>query len=351
MAIYKFDGLALTPLERTTFAKEGVMERTALQRTLREHIDVIAPDTLVIAEEFGQWDESRRRIDLLGVDKDANLVVIELKRTEEGGHMELQSLRYAAMVANLTFEQSVEIYEHYIEATGKELDARDALLDFLGWEEANEDAFAQDVRIVLASADFSKEVTTSVLWLNEHGLDIRCVRLRPYQDDGRILLDVQQFIPLPEAEEYQVRVRNKVSAERAARTQSRDLTKYTLTLAGTTFERLPKRWAIFRVIKYLCEQGVDPEAIRALIPWRPHALRWIEGRLSSHEFSAALALQLEKEGRQPQPERFFIADDELIHSAGRTYAVTKMWGAQTGNALEGLKAAYEEMGLSVVVAE
>ena len=40
--------------------------------------------------------------------------------------------------------------------------------------------FAQDVRIVLVSANFSKEITMSVLWLNERDLDIRCVRLIPY---------------------------------------------------------------------------------------------------------------------------------------------------------------------------
>lgn len=50
------------------------------------------------------------------------------------------------------------------------------------------------------AADFSKEITTSVLWLNDQGLDIRCVRLKPYRDnDGNVLIDVQQLIPLPEA--------------------------------------------------------------------------------------------------------------------------------------------------------
>jgi len=39
----------------------------------------------------------------------------------------------------------------------------------------------------------------------------------PYQYDDRTLLDVQQVIPLPEAEEYQVRVRAKATQERAAR--------------------------------------------------------------------------------------------------------------------------------------
>jgi hypothetical protein len=65
------------------------------------------------------------------------------------------------------------------------------------------------VRIALASAEFSKELTTAVMWLNDHGLDIRCVRMRPYDDNGRLLVDVQQVIPLPEAAAYQVQVREK----------------------------------------------------------------------------------------------------------------------------------------------
>ena len=61
-----------------------MQERRDLQRLLRENVEVIAPDTLVIAEEFGDWEDSRRRIDLLAIDRSANLVVIELKRTEDG---------------------------------------------------------------------------------------------------------------------------------------------------------------------------------------------------------------------------------------------------------------------------
>ena len=102
--------------------------------------------------------DSRRRIDLLGLDKDANLVVIELKRTDDGGHMELQAVRYAAMVSQMTFDQAVEAYRTYLEAQGQEEDAREGILSFLGWEEANDDQFAQDVRLVLVSAEFSKEI-------------------------------------------------------------------------------------------------------------------------------------------------------------------------------------------------
>src|SRR2546423_2375184 len=219
MALYEITSENLKPITPTTFDQAGLRERTDLQRLLRKQIDVILPDTLVIAEEFGEWDESKRRIDLLGLDKDANLVVIELKRTEDGGHMELQAIRYAAMVSKMTFEKAVDIYGDYLSKGGSDTDARTAILEFLEWEEPKEDSFAQVVRIVLVSANFSKEVTTAVLWLNEHDLDIRCFRLTPYNDNGRVFVVVQQIIPLPEVADYQIQIGQKEQSERRGRAE------------------------------------------------------------------------------------------------------------------------------------
>jgi predicted transport protein len=223
MAIYELLKDTIRSIEETTFAKLGINERADLQRLLRIQIETISPGLLVIAEEFCEWEDSKRRIDLLALDKDANLVVIELKRTEDGGHMELQAIRYAAMVSAMTFERAVEVYAAYLQAIGSNLDPRHSILEFLEWEEANEDQFAQDVRIVLVSAEFSKELTTAVMWLNDRDLDIRCVRIKPYSDNGRVLIDVQQVIPLPEAAAYQVQLREKekqVRKDRRGKTES-----------------------------------------------------------------------------------------------------------------------------------
>jgi len=207
----------IVPVAETTFSKEGLEERRHLQRMLREQVGVIGDDLLVIAEEFGNWGDSRRRIDLLAVDRKADLVVIELKRTEDGGHLDLQAVRYAAMVSAMTFGQAVEAFANYLRATESQDDARERLLGFLGWDEPDDELFAQDVRIILVSADFSKEVTTSVLWLNDHDVDIRCVRLKPYKLGDRVVIDAEQIIPLKEAEEFQVHVREKNERERSAR--------------------------------------------------------------------------------------------------------------------------------------
>lgn len=217
MPIFEVTQSRLVPLQVTAFASQGLRERADLQRLLRDQIDVVAADVLVVSEEFGDWEDSRRRVDLLAIDRDANLVVIELKRTEDGGHMELQAIRYAAMVSKLTFEKVVEVFERHLVSQGRAESARETLLGFLGWVTPDEDKFGQDVRIVLASAEFSRELTTAVLWLNERGLDIRCVRLRPHTDGQRIFVDVQQILPLPEASDYFVNLREKRAEERQAR--------------------------------------------------------------------------------------------------------------------------------------
>ena len=191
MAVYEVTPEKLKRIPETTFASVGIKERNDLQRLLKNQIEIVSPNTLVVSEEFGEWEESRRRIDLLGLDKAANIVVIELKRTEDGGHMDLQAIRYAAMVSALTFDRVVEIYSKYLKENNSDDNAREKILEFLEWGEADEELFGQDVSIVLASAEFSKELTTAVMWLNERNLDIRCVRLKPYKDGDRTLLNVQ----------------------------------------------------------------------------------------------------------------------------------------------------------------
>ena len=84
------------------------------------------------------------------------------------------------------------------------------------------------------SAGFGREITTAVLWLNRFdGMDIRCIRLVPYEIQGTVFLDIQQVIPLPEAADYQVRLRQKDAArERGTNIDSRDFTRYHIIVDG-----------------------------------------------------------------------------------------------------------------------
>lgn len=351
MPVYELSSDAIQPLEETSFIISGIRERSDLQRLLRNSISVIDRDVMVITEEFGDWEDSRRRIDLLGLDRRGDLVVIELKRTEDGGHMELQAIRYAAMVSTMTFAKVVSVHDQYLKTNGKEGDSEAAILKFLGWDEPNQEEFARDVRIVLASAEFSKELTTSVMWLNQRNIDVRCIRLKPYRLDDKILLDVQQIIPLPEATDYQVRIREKEVEQRQARQQqtSRDLTRFDLTIDGVTFRNLPKRWLVYQTVKALIDRGKTPEELHPLLPGSE---RWliVEGDCTEEEFHQKAEQVRNQRGALYEARRYFNADDELFRLNGKTYALTKMWGTGTIPAMMAIKEKYPEVQIEYVEA-
>ncbi len=224
MALFEMTKSSFRALEQASFSDLKVREREDLQRLLRTQIEVLGDDLYVLTEEFGEWEDSRRRVDLLAIDSQANLVVIELKRTHDGGHMELQAIRYAAMVSTMTFERAVGIHAQFLSNIGNSTaNAQTLILNFLGWDEPDEESFAVDVRILLVSEGFGRELTTAVLWLRERDLDIRCIRLRPYQDRDQKLIDVQQIIPLPEAHDYQIQLREKEQVGRKKRAERYDI--------------------------------------------------------------------------------------------------------------------------------
>jgi hypothetical protein len=329
-----------------SFSALGISERSHLQRVLRNNLKVIAPDCLLIAEEFGDWDKAWRRIDLLAIDKQGKLVVIELKRTEDAGHAELQAIRYAAMVSTMTFDQAVEAYRRHLGSVGSGEDARERILTFLQWAEPQVDNFANDVRIILVSANFSKELTTAVLWLSDRNIDITCVRLRPYQFEGKTLLDVQVIIPLPETEEYQVKVRQRDEIRREAATSSERTQKYDV-IAGDVVERgLYKRQALHRLVRALVQHGVSPEQMMAVVPsFNRFLFVSVAGDLRGEEFIEAAREECVRQQRKFDPSRFSLRDDELIRFGDRTYAVTNQIGSNLETVLSQLSEAFPRPGV------
>lgn len=138
------------------------------------------------------------------------------------------------------------------------MDADAELAEFLGLvDDPDEAAISTDVRIILVSADFGREITTAVLWLNRFdGMDIRCVRLVPYEIHNTVFLDIQQVIPLPEAADYQVRLRKKdVVRERSSRPDGRDFTRYHVIVDGQELQDENKRNAVRVMITELGRAG------------------------------------------------------------------------------------------------
>jgi hypothetical protein len=307
MSLYNISNKNLKALTPTTFAAEGLQERQDLQEALKGCIGAIAPDCLVISEEFSDWEDSRRRIDLLAIDKNANLVVIELKRDEVGAHMELQALRYAAMISTMTFDKACEYFAQYIQKEGLELNARETILDFVDLDESSLDDFGNDVRIVLASADFGKELTTSVLWLRDKGIDISCVRLTPYKYKDDVLIDASQIIPVPELEEYQVRFREK----RTEQSQSRATREFDYSEYRFNGEVYNKRYLALALLTTWIEKH-NPASLNAILETFNRSVR------------TGIAKNVEMIPEK-QTKRFHI-NEPIELPSGETIAITNQWG-------------------------
>jgi hypothetical protein len=340
MGLFEMTDGTLVDVQGTDFATEGILERTHLQAAIRNNISLLGDDLLVVAEEFGDFSDAHRRIDLLCVDREARPVVIELKRTNYGGHMELQALRYAAMISAMTFETLVGILEKHLghdEEDGSS-EARSQLagwLDGVGGEAA---VVRRDVRLILASADFGKEITTTVLWLNDtFGMDIRCVRMTPYRLDGRLLLNIEQVIPLPEAEEFMIKLRDREAAARGEPSSSRDYTRYVVNTGTIETEPLNKRRAVLKMVHAVQAAGATPAMIMSAIPGRFIA---VDGTFQSaalkHAFGAAYP--------KADLRRWFF--DEPIYHDGRTWVVSNQWGVNTEPALLALIGLVPEGGIS-----
>jgi hypothetical protein len=339
MPFYEVTERGLRVRDPADFVSLGFSERGDLQRLLRDDVTPLGDDLLVIAEEFGHWEDARRRIDLLAIDRTGRLVVIELKRIESGGHMDLQAIRYAAMVSSMGFDDVVEALARHLrrDHPGDVVDATSRLLEFLGVDEETEPAISTDVRIVLVSPDFGREITTTVLWLNGfEGMDIRCVRVVPYEIEGRVLLDVEQVLPLPEAADYQVQLRRKEAARDRGARDGRDWTKFQVVVDGHEFPPDFKRHAMRTMVQQLYERGAPIEQIYETISRRMKIL------LGLYRTEDEVAGALESTFPGIDLDRWFTETPFVDEAGGTTYVLSNQWGTKTEQRLRNLAEAFPD---------
>ena len=315
MSLFKFQhsNNEIQQISETSFGQEGILERQDLQQALKQNIEAIVPDVLIVAEEYSEWNQSRKRIDLLALDRNANLIIIELKRTDSGDHMELQALRYASMISTMTFEHLVKVFTTYKTLNNypdfKEEDAKEEIEEFIGKDlQEIESTFGDDVKIILVSADFSKELTTSVMWLNDRDLDITCIRIKPYKHKEEILLNIQQIIPLPEAKDYQVKAQQKSEERRNSdKKYSRDYSKYLFN--GQEYN---KRNLVLAVVKHHVVEK-DINSFSTLNNDFPKTLR--NGRF------------YKKFDEIKSQNRYFSQPTEVFNFEDGCYAISNQWGS------------------------
>lgn len=208
----------ISKLEQRTFTELGFEERPHLQEWLAHHPSALGEELLIVQKEFHGFKETRERLDLLALDRSGNLVLIENKLDDSGRDVTWQALKYASYCSSLSREDIRAMYQQYLDRYEPGTDAGERIVEFL--DEPDWDSIILNEgtkqRIIMVAAKFRPEVTSTVLWLMNNGINIKCFKVTPYQVSDQLLLNVEQVLPTKDSEDFMVRMASKAQDERVA---------------------------------------------------------------------------------------------------------------------------------------
>lgn len=212
----------LTELKLIKFSDLGLKERFDIQEWVEKTPSILGEELLIIAKEYIL--PSGTRLDLLAIDRLANLVIIELKRDDSGCAVDWQAIKYASYCSNFTAEDIYKIFADYMGSNDS--DAEFKIEDFIEEEIEN---LNEKQRIILASKEYHSDVVSAVLWLRDFGVDIKCVKLEPFIDQNNsIFINKTIIIPLPEAKDYIQKRETKIKEKSVLRPSSFSMEKSSL---------------------------------------------------------------------------------------------------------------------------
>ncbi len=190
-----------------TFSELNLSERQNLQEWIAAEPSSLGEDLLIIQKEFDGFADTKERLDLLALDKQGCLVIIENKLDDSGRDVTWQAIKYASYCSSLSKTEIIQIFQKYLGTSGN---AEELISEFIDKPieeiELNPD---NSQRIFFVAANFRKEVTSSVLWLMNFNLRIKCFKVTPYQFGDRIFIDFDQLIPIKDTEDYTIKMATK----------------------------------------------------------------------------------------------------------------------------------------------
>ena len=202
----------LEEITETTFYESNLKERQHIEEWLRKNPEIMGEELLIIGHEYDDF-ENNERIDLLAIDKEGNLVVIEVKRDNSGISVDFQALKYVSYMSRRTLKEIIEIYSKYIDDNSLQLDPIQEIMEFLNVDDESllNDMINNTQRIIIIGKEFDKRVLSVCAWLYENGINIKCISIKPYKYNEEIFIDTNQIIPPEKIEEYYINKKSRTS--------------------------------------------------------------------------------------------------------------------------------------------
>ena len=117
-------------------------------------------------------DCQRSRLDVLGLDEDGRLVVAELKRGIAPDTVDMQVIKYAAMVSRFRLKTLAAAHAVFLAARGTAITDEQAGEALLAHAELMSDETLANPKVVIIAQGFSPIVISSAVWLAQQGVDL-----------------------------------------------------------------------------------------------------------------------------------------------------------------------------------
>ena len=169
MAIWKL-GAKPEPVQLS-----GLDQEITLENALKADLGIVDADLMTLATQV-QTDHGKR-IDILAMDRQGDLVILELKRNMTPREVVTQTLDYAAWVKTLSTEQVEDIYRAAHE--GAEL--RAGYADAFGTPDQYPDAINVKQRMIIVASSLDAITERIVAYLSEFGVPVNAVFFRAFK--------------------------------------------------------------------------------------------------------------------------------------------------------------------------
>ena len=159
-------------------------------------------------------------------------------------------MKYVSYCSTLSKQQIKDIYQAYLDKYSINENAEDNIVEFFNGKPFNEISLNEnDQRMILVAGNFRKEVTSTVMWMLNHGIKVQCFKVTPYEYDKQVLLDIEQIIPVKEAEDYIIKMADKKREEKEVNETNRDLAELRKTFWSELLEEFNKISTHYKNVK------------------------------------------------------------------------------------------------------
>jgi len=169
------------------YKKKNVGKEKEIEDYLEKHIQVLDKDIFIIGRQVPT--SSKTIIDLMGLDRDGNVVIIEIKKGVSAREVISQILEYGVWAENIQYEDLNRI------AKDKHLkDFQDLYKKYEANFKSVPDPFNQKQRLYIVAEEIDKKIEDVARYLKIRGMDIKCVELNFHIDDEHELVHTKVVV-------------------------------------------------------------------------------------------------------------------------------------------------------------